>query len=305
MTEVPLTTRSEGKGGRIAGHLAMFTFAALVAGSFSIGSLAAPHVGSAAVNALRFALGSAIMGGLCLLLLRGGMPRPRAEWRFALLGGLMAIFFVTMFVALRISDPVSTGAVFTLMPVLGTLFGWMLLRQVPSPLLAASLVLAGLGAVWVIFGGDIEAILSFDIGRGEAIFFVGVGCHALYAPLVRLLNRGEPVLAFTFWTLVATFLGLATYGFFEIVETDWASLPAIVWIAVGYLAVFTTAGTFFLLQFAAMRLPSSKVLAYTYLTPTIIILIEGTIGHGWAPPRVLAGALVTVLGLVILAIARD
>ena len=82
-------------------------------------------------------------------------------------------------------------------------------------------------------------------------------------------------------------------------------LPGVVWIAILYLSLFTTAGTFFLLQFASMRLPASKTLAYGYLTPSFIILFEGLLGHGWATASVLAGAAVTVLGLAVMAFARD
>jgi drug/metabolite transporter (DMT)-like permease len=217
----------------------------------------------------------------------------------------MAVFFVTMFVALRLTDPVSTGAVVTLLPVLAAVFGFLFLREVPRPLVIASLVLAGAGAIWVIFRGDLEALLSFDVGSGELIFLAGVACHAAYAPLVKKFNRGEPVVAFSFWTLLATGLCIALYGARDIAETDWSALPAAVWIAVGYLSVFTTAGTFFLLQFAALRLPAAKVLAYNYLTPTFVILYEGLLGHGWTSASVLAGALVTVTGLVLLAVASD
>ena len=157
----------------------------------------------------------------------------------------------------------------------------------------------------MIFDGDIGALLAFDIGRGEAIFLIGCACHAAYAPLVKRFNRGEPLVAFTLWSLIATGSWIALYGVREIAATDWTALPAVVWIAIGYLSVFTTAGTTFLVQFAAMRLPASKVLAYTYLTPCYIILFEGLLGHGWAGPSVAAGALVTVLGLVVLALSRD
>ena len=233
-------------------------------------------------------------------------PRaPRAPWRYGVLGALMAVFFITMFVALQFTDPVSTGAVFTLMPLMSAFFGYFLLKQTPGGLVIASLVFAGLGALWVIFRGDLDAILAFDVGRGELIFAVGVAGHAAYASLVRKFNRGEPVIAFTLWTLLATGLCIALYGFGEIVSTDWAGLPAVVWWAILYLSVFTTAGTFFLLQFAALRLPASKVLAYNYLTPSFIILYEGLLGHGWASPVIAAGALVTVLGLVVLAFASD
>ena len=290
---------------KLLGHLAMLLFAALVAGSFSFGALAAPHMGPAALNATRFLFGTTLMGIAALVLLKGRIPPPRAPWRYGVLGALMAVFFITMFVALQFTDPVSTGAVFTLMPLMSAFFGYFLLKQTPGGLVIASLVFAGLGALWVIFRGELDAMLAFDVGRGELIFAVGVAGHAAYASLVRKFNRGEPVIAFTLWTLLATGLCIALYGFGEIVSTDWAGLPAVVWWAILYLSVFTTAGTFFLLQFAALRLPASKVLAYNYLTPSFIILYEGLLGHGWASPVIAAGALVTVLGLVVLAFASD
>lgn len=290
---------------KLLGHLAMLLFAALVSGSFSFGALAAPHIGPSALNIVRFILGTAIMGAATFFVLRGRVPPPTRPWRFLVLGALMAVFFVTMFVALRFTDPVSTGAVFTLMPLMATGFGYMFLGQVPRGTVVASLLFAGLGAIWVIFDGDLAAILAFDIGRGELIFLVGVAGHAAYAPLVRRFNTGMPVIAFTFWTLGATGLCIAVYGAGEIVTTDWTALPAVVWLAIVYLAIFTTAGTFFLLQFATMRLPASKVLAYNYLTPVYVIVYEGLLGHGWAGASVMAGALVTVLGLGVMALAPD
>ena len=39
---------------KLLGHLAMLLFAALIAGSFSLGHKAAPHIGAAALNAISF-----------------------------------------------------------------------------------------------------------------------------------------------------------------------------------------------------------------------------------------------------------
>lgn len=286
-------------------HISMLVFAALVAGSYSVGAMAAPHVGPAAINVMRFVFGVAVMVGVALVLLGGRIPAPRAVWRYAVLGGLIAVFFITMFMALKLTDPVSAGAVFTLMPLMAAFFGWLFLGEAPRGVVLASLILAGLGAVWVIFRGDIDAMLAFDIGPGEAIFLIGCVCHAAYAPLVRRFNRGEPLIVFTLWTVAATGIWIAIYGVREIVATDWLALPAIVWIAIAYLTVFTTAGTMFIVQFAAMRLPASKVLAYTYLTPSFIIVIEGLLGHGWVGPTIAAGAGITVIGLLVLAFSRD
>jgi drug/metabolite transporter (DMT)-like permease len=206
---------------------------------------------------------------------------------------------------LGMTTPVSSGAVFTLMPLMAAFFGWLFLGQVPRPLVIGSLLVAACGALWMIFRGSWEAFTSLDIGKGELIFMVGVAGHAAYAPLVRRFNRGEPLVAFTFWSLAAIGTWIAIYGFRDILATDWTAVPAIVWATILYLAIFTTALTTFLVQFATMRLPASKVLAYNYLTPGFIILIEGLLGHGWASPKVLIGAAITVGGLLVMALAPD
>jgi drug/metabolite transporter (DMT)-like permease len=230
---------------------------------------------------------------------------PKQWWRFLILGGLIAVYMLTMFKALEFTNPVSTGAVFTLMPLLSAGFAYLLLGQRTRPGVLAGLIIAALGAVWVIFRANIQAILAFDVGQGELIFFVGVICHAIYVPLIRKFGRDESPFAFGFWVAVFTVPWLLVPGGAGLVTTNFAALPAIVWIAVLYLAVVTTAITFLLLQYASMRLPASKVLGYGYLTPTFIILLEGLLGHGWTSLPVLAGALTTACGLLLMALLPD
>lgn len=290
---------------KVAGHLVMLLFAVLISGSFSIGHLAAPFIDPFALNAIRFLSATLILGVAAILFHKENPLIVEAPWRFLILGGLMALYFVTMFMALQISLPVSTAAVFTLIPLMSAGFGWIFLRQTTALIVLLSLVVAAVGAVWVIFKGDVDAILDFNIGKGEIIFFVGCVAYAAYAPLVRKLNRGETLLGFSFTTLLASMLCVSILGAPAILQTDWTALPLIVWLGVGYLAIFTTAVTLFLLQFAALRLPASKVLSYGYLIPGLVILYEGFLGHGWVDTVILAGAFVTAAALVIMALASD
>lgn len=55
-----------------------------------------------------------------------------------------------------------------------------------------------------------------------------------------------------------------------------------------------------LLQFASMQLPASKVMAYTYLTPTWVIGWEYFLGNGLPTVYVLGGVALTVLALLLL-----
>ncbi|WP_407682137.1 DMT family transporter [Pseudodonghicola flavimaris] len=285
---------------RVQGHLAMLSFSALVAGSFSLGAQVANQIAPAAINAARFAIAAVVIGLLATA--TGKMRRQAfvAPWRYLVLGGLFAAYFVLMFEGLKTAAPVSAAAVFTLTPILTGLFGWWLLRQVTSPRMALALAIGAAGALWVIFDGDWQTARAFHIGKGEAVYFLGCIAHAAYTPMVRRLNRGEPAVIFTFGMLLAGFLLLTLYGWSDIRATDWAALPPIVWIGLFYLAIFASAATFVLLQFATLRLPAAKVMAYTYLTPSWVILWEIALGHGAPSGLVLVGIVLTVVALVLL-----
>ena len=278
----------------------MLAFSALVAGSFSLGALAAPFVDPGALSALRFLLAGVLVGAVALM--TTGLPRQAwvAPWRYLVLGGLLAAYFVLMFEGLKTARPVSAAAVFTLTPVMAAGFGWLLLRQKVTGRMALALVIGAAGAIWVIFRADMAALLAFHIGPGEAVYFWGCVAHAAYTPMVRRLNRGEPAVVFTFGMMVAGTLLLTLWSWPAIWATDWAALPAIVWITLAYIAVAASAMTFVLLQYATLRLPAAKVMAYTYLVPSWVILWEITL-HGAVPPvLVLAGVAMTGLALAML-----
>lgn len=286
--------------GEVRGHLAMLGFSALVAGSFSLGAIVANDIAPQAITAARFTLATIVMGMVAFL--QGGIRRAylQAPWRYFVLGALFSLYFVLMFEGLKTANPVSAAAVFTLMPLMSALFGWWLLRQVTTRRMALALGIAACGALWVIFRGDLAAVRSLDIGGGEMIYFIGCIAHALYIPMVRKLNRGEGAAVFTFGMLVAGSITLGIVGFVDIRATDWTALPGMVWITIGYLTLFSTAASFFLLQYASLCLPSAKVMAYSYLTPAWVMLWEIGFGSLLPPTPVLFGIGATVIALLML-----
>jgi drug/metabolite transporter (DMT)-like permease len=278
----------------------MLAFSALVAGSFSLGAMAAPLIDPLALSALRFLLAGALVGAAAFA--TTGIPRStwQAPWRYLILGALLAAYFVLMFQGLKTAEPVSTAAVFTLTPALAAGFGWLTLRQRLTRRMALALAIGAVGALWVIFRADPQRLLALQIGKGEVIYFAGCVAHALYAPLVRKFNRGEPAVVFTFGMMIAGWLILTVAGTPAILATDWPALPAIVWITLVYTAVFASAATFVLLQFATLHLPAAKVMAYTYLVPSWVILWEIALGRSAPPALILGGVALSVLALLLL-----
>ena len=187
-----------------------------------------------------------------------------------------------------------------LTPVMTALFGWWFLRQVTTPRMAFALAIGAAGALWVIFRADLGALIAFEVGYGEAVYFVGCIAHSAFTPLLRRFNRGEPATVTITLVMVAGFVLLALFGWSDVAATDWTALSPLVWITLFYTAILASAATFFLLQFAALRLPSAKVMAYTYLVPSWVILWEIALGRVPPPALVLAGVGLTGVALAVL-----
>jgi drug/metabolite transporter (DMT)-like permease len=232
----------------------------------------------------------------------GGVNRSAldAPWRYLVLALFLVTYFVLMFEGLKTGAPVSMAAVFTLTPMIAAGFGWLLLRQVLTGRMGIALTIGGIGALWVIFRAELSALLAFEIGRGEMIYFVGCVAHAAYAPLVPKLNRGERPAVFTLGVLLAGSALLLVFAFPSLMATDWVNLPLVVWVTIAYTSVFASAATFLILQYATMRIPSAKVMAYTYLTPSWVILWEMALGRPLPPILILVGVAMTMVALTLL-----
>lgn len=283
-----------------SGHLAMLGFSACISGSIPLGTMAANLIDPAALTAMRLLGAAVIMAAAAAA--GPGLKRVQfaAPWRYLVLGGLMAAYFVLMFEGLKTAPAVSAGALFTLTPLMAAGFGWLVMAQATTGRMGLALAVGAAGALWVIFRGDPAALLAAEMGRGEAIYLAGCLAHALFIPLARRFNRGEPPEVVTFGFLSGGAALLLVWGWPAIAATDWRGLPAIVWITLAYITVLASAVSFFLLQYATMRLPAAKVMAYSYLTPLWVILWEVALGRGGPPVPTFGGVALTLCALALL-----
>ena len=281
-------------------HLAMLCFSVFVAGSFSLGSIIANDISPIALTAVRFILAAIVIGIIAISTGSVTQAALKSPWRYLVLGGIFSVYFVLMFEGLKTATPISTVAIFTLIPAVSAIAGFVILGQIVSSRIVVALIIGALGALWVIFRADIQLLSTFSIGRGELIFFVGCIAHAIMPILFRLLNRGENPLMVTFGLLISGAIILCILGAREIIETDWIGLPTIIWVVIFYVSICASAITFVLLQFASMHLPATNVMAYTYLTPIWVLVWELLLGHSVPPLWVLGGVFLAVVSVTLL-----
>ena len=87
------------------GHLAMLGFSALVAGSFSLGTIVANDIDPQAITAARFVLATIVMGIVAAMQRDLKPSHLRRPWRYFVLGGLFTLYFVLMFEGLKTAAP--------------------------------------------------------------------------------------------------------------------------------------------------------------------------------------------------------
>ena len=258
----------------LSGHIAMLFFSIVVSVSFVAGSRIANFIDPNVVTFYRFLIAVFFITIIITIQKKWIQSKFVSIWRSAILGGLIAIYFITMFEGLKTASSTSMAVVFTLTPFLAGIFDFFFSRRMMSKKVWSIVFFAAIGALWIIFEGDLAKLQDFNIGYGEKLFFMGCVCHAVYAALIPKFNQGEEAIIQTFGTLSAGLVIVGIFSIHEISSTSWQNLPFFVFLTIIYLAIFATATSFFLIQFSAIRLSSIKVMAYTYAIPIWVVSTE-------------------------------
>jgi len=280
-------------------HGAMLLAALLVSTSFTVGKAITPFMDPVVLTLVRFILATVLFAPYVGRRFGLAWPGAAALVRYGLISGALVGFFWLMFLALRTTNALHTGVIFTTVPGISGIYSWFLLRERLGGYRLAALVLAMAGALWVIFEGDLQRLLGLELIPGDLLFFAGCLLMALYMPLVKLLHRGEPMAVMTFWILATGSLWLLLFAALTWPAAPMAVIPGRVWLGIAYLALFTTIVTFFISQWATLHLGPTRVMAYSYLYPPLIVLIEWGLGHDLPPLKTLIGVLLILPAMVI------
>ena len=283
-----------------SGHMAMLLFSLLVSGSFVLGSIIANLISPDLVTFLRFLIAFIAIAILILYQSKFCFLKYLSIGRSLILGALISIYFITMFEGLKTASSTSMAVVFTLTPLLAGFFDLIFSNRVMSRKVWITVVVAAIGALWIIFDGNNQNFINFKVGYGEKLFFIGCICHALYAALIPKFNNGEPAIIQTFGTLISGIIILGLFSNKEIIYYSWIDFPVIVLLTILYLAIFATAASFFLIQYSAVRLSSIKVMAYTYAVPIWVVLLQIIFLQQLPNTITFVGAFVILVSLLIL-----
>jgi drug/metabolite transporter (DMT)-like permease len=231
------------------------------------------------VGALRFTLGGVLL--LSFVRLMGLGSRPTSRLLLTTLGiGLVGgtLYNIALNEGTSITSASSAALIMATSPVWGMLlaagFGVEPLRA--TNVIGAVVSLVG---VVLILGRGLEGGGSSLVG--DLLVFAASVSFAAYIVLSRTQHGHYPALTIGAYTVF--FGGLAIFPFtpLELAGWRWESVSAVAWIAVAYMAIFSTALGYGIWQWGIGRIGADRVLVYQYLVTltgvvsSIVFLHEG------------------------------
>ncbi len=291
--------------------LLMLLTSLIIASSFTVGAAITDGLDPALLTLVRFLLAVAIFAPW--IGVRFGWQRVFCCSRplFLRCSGIsfcLVTFFIGMFYALRFTTALNTSVIYTLVPAMSALFSFFLVKERFSRRFIFALTIGLLGAVWVIFQGDVSLLWTLQWGYGDMVFAAACVVMSFYTPLLKYFYRGEEMEEITYWILVSGSLWLLLYvggrecenGFSFAVLSSFTAVPLYVWGGIVYLAVFSTIVSFYFTQIAIPVLGPTRVIAFSYSYPALVLAIEFCCGHGLPPTEVLPGVGIICLSMGLL-----
>lgn len=280
-------------------HFLMIIYSILVAGSFKVGHSITNYMDPRLLTFTRFLLASIIFGIFTGIKYKIKKPGLKDLLRYFAISSTLVFYFLGMFEALKYTSPLNSSILYTLVPLFSTLFSFLIMGEKPGFKKIIILMIAMAGALWVILEGSIGHLLALKFGKGEYIFMAACVSMGLFSPFSKWLSRGEETPVMTFWTLFTGTIILLFAANRLIIDYNWAAIPVKLVFGIGYIVVFTTMITFFIVQYSSKKLPVSSVMGYIYIIPVFVILLQIIFGHGFPDVKILPGILMVAFSTFI------
>jgi drug/metabolite transporter (DMT)-like permease len=255
-------------------NFTLLLWVSLMASSFVVSEKLLPYANPLASTALRFILATFLM--LPFVWKKAIQELNREVLRqYCIISLFLVFFFLGLFEALKTTTAMRTSVIYTLLPLLSVVLTYLTLKLVTPNKQIIAFTIGSFGAIWVLLAFT-DKTLSLNQWRlGDGIFLAACCCLALHVIFVKRWSTNvAPTVGAFYIMFFGSFLLLPFLVFFgDLSNVAWQQVQF--WQTLIYLTVFTTIATFFLQQHLLKKVGANRLLAFTYLIPTLVVIPQG------------------------------
>ncbi|RMF30914.1 MAG: DMT family transporter [Bacteroidetes bacterium] len=261
-------------GKNAVAHLLLFTVALIYGANFTIAKvvLDGDYLQPAAFILLRVLSGVVLFSLFHRFFIRE--PVARRHLPLLLLCGIfgVAVNQLLFFEGLKRTSQINAALIMTTTPILVLLFSHFLKGEVFTWRKMFGVLLGAAGALWLITGGG-RILYDSSANQGDLFVFLNASSYGLYLVLVKKLMRLYHPITVVKWVFAFGLVFVLPFGAPLMNSTPWSSFNTTIWLAIGYVLLFTTFLTYLLNALALKRVNPSLVGTYIYLQPLLATLV--------------------------------
>ena len=209
----------------------------------------------------------------------------------------VAINMMLFFKGLNFTTPIHASITMTSTPILVFILAVFFHGEKILPLRILGILLGAIGAIILaIYGRKIE-ISNPNLALGNIFVFINACSYGFYLTLVKPLMNRYHFITLLKWFFTIGFFMVLPFGFNEVIEVDWQSIPMSIGYKIAFVVFFTSFLAYMFNVYALKRLRASTVGFYIYLQPVLATFIALILGSDSIDSVKIIAAIVIFIGV--------
>ena len=255
-------------------HIYVVIATIFIAGSFLASYKLSSTIDAISLTLYRFVLALIFLSPLVIFNKNRVKAVPRLLPKAMVISLFYSLYFIGMFKALEYTTVLNTGSIYTLVPLMTAILCIFFFKE-KIPLAQLIVYIIGIiSTLIVVFKANLELLLKFSLNQGDIIFLIASLSMALYSIFLKVLyKKDDDIIVLVFSTLMAGIIWMSFTMWILGIPYEWEKIEGNLLFSMLYLVVATTILTLFLYQKATLILGPKKVMAYIYISPSLVALI--------------------------------
>lgn len=258
----------------ISAHLQVIVATFIIAGSFIATAYVSTQLHPISLTLLRFAIATAVLAPFVLTRKGNAKKLLNVLPRSMIISFFFCGYFACNFIAMLSTTAINVGSIYTLTPLVTAIFSVLFFKHKLTLSNLIVYLLGMLGTLWVVFQGNLDLLVKFELNNGDLVFSLGVLLMSGYTIAMKLLYRGDDIKVMTLANLLGGVIWMSLATIIMDVSLGWVQLGYEYYPSMLYLAVAATFLTSYLYQSASTVLHSVNLSAYIYLNPLCVALLS-------------------------------
>jgi drug/metabolite transporter (DMT)-like permease len=184
----------------------------------------------------------------------------------------VAINQLTFFKGLSLTSPISASVIMVTAPIVVLILSAILLKERIELKKVIGIIIGLTGtSILILYGKDIEN--HSTAGLGNFLVFLNASSYAVYLIIIKKLITKYHAFTFIKWIYTFGLFFVLPFGYQELTEVNWESIPTTIYYNIAFVVLFTTFLAYLINLMAMKELKPTTLSVFIYLQPLFASII--------------------------------